>query len=263
MISLTASYSDHLDRLLQAGQATVDGLEFGPWASLERTRKYLSRLSDWKCYFHPGNMTGEIGWKPGALRRLQGYLALTRGPWASFHLTPEPLFFYWLAVKKGIYLPRLSPEWLTRAFIRKIQWLAEQLPVPILLENQESWPDPRWRYNFKVEPERIRQVIAATGAWLLLDLGHARIAAEELDMPVKDYLNCLPLEKVQQVHVSGPRARDGRLYDLHQPLQEVDYVLLEWTLAHTHPQVVTLEYIQELEPLREQLQRLRSIIDSL
>jgi uncharacterized protein (UPF0276 family) len=49
------------------------------------------------------------------------------------------------------------------------------------------------------------------------------------------------------------------LSDAHQPLLKDDYDLLEFILAKTHPQVVTLEYIQEADALREQLGRLRSI----
>jgi len=46
------------------------------------------------------------------------------------------------------------------------------------------------------------------------------------------------------------------LSDAHQPLLKDDYDLLEFILAKTHPQVVTLEYIQEADALREQLGRL-------
>jgi hypothetical protein len=102
-------------------------------------------------------------------------------------------------------------------------------------------------------------VLAQTGCGFLLDIGHARVSAENLGLDARDYLQCLPLERVVQVHTSGPRRVDGRLVDAHQPLQEEDYDLLEFTLAKTHPQVVTLEYIQEAGALREQLERLRNI----
>lgn len=163
-------------------------------------------------------------------------------------------------MRKGIFLPRLNPEWLMLAFIRKVRRLARRLTVPILLENLPSWPDRRWQYNFEVETERIDRVLASTGAGLLLDLGHARIAAEGLGMTVEAYLNRLPLERVRQIHASGPREKDGHLYDLHQPLQAVDYVLLEWVLARTRPEVVTLEYIQERDALGEQIHRLKEIL---
>lgn len=90
MISLTADYCNPLDDLLRAGQVPLDGLEFGPWFNTQRTHTYLQSLAGWKIYFHPADLLSEIGWIPGAFRRLQVYLALTGSPWASFHLTLEP-----------------------------------------------------------------------------------------------------------------------------------------------------------------------------
>ncbi len=262
MIKFTVDHCDSLETLRQAGPLPIDGLEFGPWYGLAETRTVLSHWPGMPAYFHPANLVSDLGLKPGAFKRLQAYLALTHSPWAAFHMVIEPPGCFWLAVKKGIYLPLISPEWLTRAFIAKIRKLSGQLAVPILLENLQSWPDPRWKYNFKIEPERIRRVLEATGAGLLLDLGHARIAAESLGMGAEDYLARLPLDRVRQIHTSGPRVREGHLHDLHQSLQAVDYALLEWALARTRPEVVTLEYIQEPDALNEQIQTLQGIIKS-
>jgi len=43
-------------------------------------------------------------------------------------------------------------------------------------------------------------------------------------------------------------------------VEDEDYRLLEWALAHTDPEVVTLEYYQEKEPLRQQLTRLAAML---
>ena len=83
-----------------------------------------------------------------------------------------------------------------------------------------------------------------------------------LGMEVYDYLDSLPLKHVVQVHVSGPRIRDGRLVDAHEPMQEIDYALLDYDLSRTQPQVVTLEYIRDRDALHEQLGRLRKVVDS-
>jgi hypothetical protein len=81
-----------------------------------------------------------------------------------------------------------------------------------------------------------------------------------LELDVYDYLSCLPLDRVVQIHVSGPRVRNDRLADVHEPLQEIDYAVLDFVLARTHPQVVTLEYIRERDVLREQLFRLGGVL---
>jgi uncharacterized protein (UPF0276 family) len=55
--------------------------------------------------------------------------------------------------------------------------------------------------------------------------------------------------------------RDGRLVDVHEPLRETDYELLESVLDRTQPQVITLEYTREQNALRQQLLRLRDMLD--
>jgi uncharacterized protein (UPF0276 family) len=127
---------------------------------------------------------------------------------------------------------------------------------------QRIEPLPFDGYDFEVQTERITQVLDKTGCGLVLDTGHARISAAALGVDVYDYVNDLPLNRVVQVHVSGPRVRDGRLVDAHEPLQDVDYALLDFVLARTHPRVVTLEYIRQREALREQLFNLRDVLDS-
>ena len=117
-------------------------------------------------------------------------------------------------------------------------------------------------YDFEVQTERITEVLEGAECGFVLDIGHARVSAAVLGVDVYDYLRDLPLNRVVQVHVSGPRMRDGRLVDAHESLQETDYALLDFVLDRTQPQVVTLEYTRKRESLQEQLFRLRGILDS-
>ena len=104
-------------------------------------------------------------------------------------------------------------------------------------------------------------MLEKTNCGFVLDTGHARVSAAALGMDVHDYLSSLPLNRVMQVHVSGPRIRNGGLVDAHESLQEIDYALLDFVLARTQPQVVTLEYIRQRDVLQEQLFRLRETLD--
>ena len=137
--------------------------------------------------------------------------------------------------------------------------LARSIQVPVILENIE--PLPFDGYDFEVQTKRIKKVIEETDCGFLLDIAHARVSAARLGIEIHEYLNDLPLNRVVQVHLSGPRLRGGRLVDAHEPLQDADYALLDFVLEQTRPQVVTLEYIREQEALREQLFRLRGILD--
>jgi uncharacterized protein (UPF0276 family) len=65
---------------------------------------------------------------------------------------------------------------------------------------------------------------------------------------------------VRQLHVSGPRPRDGVLADAHEPLLEEDYALLHDVLRQTRPLALTLEYYRDEAALQEQIGRLRELL---
>jgi sugar phosphate isomerase/epimerase len=222
-------------------------------------------LPDLPFSFHGGNLVAQVGIVPGAVARIAAYLRCTGSPWApspwaSMHLTLWPPGMLWLMLRRGWRLPLPDPDRSARRLVRQVATLQRALGVPLLLENTPGLP---WQgYGFEAEPERIAAVLEESGCGLLLDTGHARVAAAAMGVDVHDYLERLPLERAMQLHVSGPRTRDGRLVDAHEPLREIDYALLDGLLARTHPQVVTLEYIRERDALREQLHRLRRMRDA-
>lgn len=166
----------------------------------------------------------------------------------------------WLMLRRGWYVPLPHPERATRRLIQRVRRLARSIHVPVILENIE--PLPFQGYDFEVQTGQITQVLEETDCGFLLDIGHARVSAARLGVEVDDYLRRLPLNRVVQVYVSGPRLRAGSLDDAHEPLQEVDYALLDFVLKRTKSQAVTLEYIREREPLREQIFRLRGRLDA-
>lgn len=138
--------------------------------------------------------------------------------------------------------------------------------VPLLLENVPYYGF-RGAVRCVAEPGFIGAVLAETGAGFLLDLAHARVAADHLRMKAKDYIAALPLDRVREIHVSGPVFVAGQgLRDRHRELGEADYALLRWVLARTAPGIVTLEYNSRGEEgdsaaLTRQLGRLRAIIN--
>jgi uncharacterized protein (UPF0276 family) len=118
--------------------------------------------------------------------------------------------------------------------------LAAALPVPLLLENLDYWPTGA--YEYVSEPDFVASVIEDAGVEFLLDIAHAQVAAARLGMRSDDYLDRLPLHRIRQIHVSGPRVRDGVLIDAHEPLTDEDYRLLGRVLRARRPSAVTFEY---------------------
>jgi len=259
VIKLTTNLSDPLLELLQGNDAPIDAVEVGPWLSLRQIRAFRQTLPQFPFYFHAGDEINRVGLFPGAIARIIDYQRCTDSPWVSIHLTMWLPGMVRLMVRHGFRFPIPDPERSARRFIRNVKRLASAVRVPILLENPD--PLPFDGYDFEARTDRIKKVLEAVHCGLLLDIGHARVSAAVLGMDACDYLSSLPMDRVMQVHVSGPRLRAGRLVDAHEPLQEGDYALLDYVLEQAKPQVVTLEYIREKEALREQLIHLRQRLD--
>ena len=260
VIQLTTDLSDPLLDLVRDDKAPIDAVEVGPWFSVQQIRDYRRMLPELAFFFHGGDLIEGVGLVPGAISRIAAYVHSTDSPWVSMHITMWLPGMVRLMLRRGWRMPLPNPERATRRFVQRVRRLARSIQVPVILEN--TVPLPFDNYDFEVQTERITEVLERAECGLVLDTGHARVSAAVLGVDVHDYLSGLPLDRVVQVHVSGPRMRDGSLVDAHEALQEIDYALLDFVLARTAPQVVTLEYIRERDALQEQLFRLRDVLNS-
>lgn len=148
----------------------------------------------------------------------------------------------------------------------------EHLSVPLLVENVPFYGF-RGTLRCATDPGVVREVCESTGAGLLLDLAHARVAAWHREDDARAYLKAMPLERVCEIHVSGPiMDPEEGLRDRHLEMQEDDYALLTWALGRTEPEMVVLEYggtgprfewRSDAALLERQLARLRDICPKL
>ena len=257
-MKLSVNHSQALISGLTAGSLHVDAIEWVPALPPQAIREAREILPEMPFHFHQGRMRFD---QPG-YQALREYIQLCpQSPWVSIHLAPLPALITIPALRWKLFLPQPSPTGSIRRFIQQVKKLQLRFKRPVILENMPAL-HPR-KYRFESEPETIWQVQEATGCKLLLDLAHARIAAEARRMDVHAYIKALPLEHVVQMHLAGTRRdeRSGRLFDAHQPLSREDYELLDWTLARAAPEWITLEYFRE-DPaaLSDQLQRLAALI---
>lgn len=121
----------------------------------------------------------------------------------------------------------------------------EHSEVPVMIENMDHNP----MYNRlcvmreAVEPMFITEMCEKYDLKLLLDTAHASVSAWHLNMDVYDYMAQMPLERVQEVHLIGTQlTEDQGLKDMHTPLQDHDYQLMDWLMERITPEVITLEY---------------------
>lgn len=113
----------------------------------------------------------------------------------------------------------------------------------ILLENVPAKIGVKARGTL-ANPEFICKAIKKSNTFFLLDIAHARVAADVLGIPYSDYINRLPLEEVKEIHLSGcVQNSEGKLIANHSEMNEEDYDILDELLEKCpNVKVLTLEY---------------------
>lgn len=252
-MKLSVNHSKAVINLIQTGKVSVDAIETVPYISLDVIKEAQTALKGMDFHYHHGRMLFTRADK----NKLSEYLAAApQSPFISIHLAPLPAYITYPAMRWKLYLPEPNQEYCIKSFIEQVKRLKSEFSTPVILENMPALHPSK--YRFESEPKVITRVLDETDCSLLLDLAHARIAAEVRNMPVEDYLAQLSLEKTVQIHLAGVRSRDGRLYDAHESLTETDYALLGWVLQRSHPRWLTLEYFYEYpDQVQEQLTRLK------
>jgi hypothetical protein len=259
MPKLTINYSESLQRLIRAGRhLPIDGVEVGPWFSVVQIERARRALPELPFHLHMGSLVSRVRYWPGTINRLERYLCCTENEWLSLHIELLPLARYVLGTRVGIYLDPPGSGRAVQRFVGLLDRVRAVVDLPVILENLASLPVEK--YHYAADPAVLVELLALADCRLLLDLAHARLAAGFRGQPVEEYVSALPLERVQQIHVSGIRRKDCRWYDAHDSLQEEDYRLLEWTLERCTPTVVTLEYFRQEVPLRQQIERLGEML---
>jgi uncharacterized protein (UPF0276 family) len=253
--------SDLCRRLFAAGGVRADFLETGgPRAATAAAVRHVPRLLVHNAVWNWSLAHPHAVEMPGVLSTTRAVAAGTGTPWLSVHLGFAAAE---VAPEGGMMRPQspvLPREAVRAAIAGGARDLAAALPVPLLLENLDYWPTGA--YEYISEPDFVAAVLAEAGVEFLLDLAHAQVAAARLGMRSDDYLARLPLGRVREIHLSGPRVRDGALIDAHESLTDEDYRLLAVALAASRPEAVTLEYhgATQAVVVRE-LARLRRVLE--
>ena len=258
MIQLTANYSESLEKLIRGKDAPVDGVEVGPWFTPKKIKSLQQELPDWQFQFHASSFITRYQYQPGALKRLDEYLACTQSQWVSLHIELLPVHVFLLSSCFGLHLAPPKIERVKSRFVRLLSMVRDGVKIPVILENLPSLP--KEKYVYATDPTVITEIVRTTNSGFPLDIAHARAAASYCGMAIENYVEKLPLERTTQIHVSGVREKDGHLQDAHEAMQDEDYAVLNWVLGKSEPKMVTLEYFRELSKLREQLWKLREMI---
>jgi uncharacterized protein (UPF0276 family) len=261
MVKLAVHYFSELLALAQDPELDFAYVKIGDWLE-EAAYEALAGSLHKRFLYHARSLVREsLAETRELIAHLEGWQQRTGCAWLSAHLD------YYTDSQVDAILHVGSQGYgydVEQSFARiceAAKTVAAQLPVPLLLENVPNWPWPG-EVDVGVRPDFICRVLDQTGCDLLLDMAHARIAAAALECDAQDYLQQLSLGRVVEIHVSGPRYESGAWWDCHEALQDEDFALLEWLLQRTQPQVVTLEYWKHPARVRDQVLRLKPLLDA-
>lgn len=167
-------------------------------------------------------------------------IELAEPPYLSTHLGAELHFFPQFQGELHRFDPGLKEEMLTR-FLTNIELVKKTTGLPLVLENV---PYYLWGRNYKIgsDPSFISEVCEAGDCGFLLDIAHARCSAWSFGVPIEQYLDSLPLARLVEIHLAGVTQRVEGVLDTHTKLTDEDYRLLEYILAKTTPETITIEY---------------------
>lgn len=145
--------------------------------------------------------------------------------------------------------------------VSNAQRLSAMLPIPVLLENAPIGPGdaPTW----SLEPNFIWQTLVGAQCKMQLNLAHALINAEHLEMELDLYLEMLPLDAVTHIRVSGVRYSEARgaLYDARETLTHRELDALRFALDNASPKAIVLDYGgDDPEQVGEQFEAIRKLL---
>lgn len=255
---LACNYSPQLVELLEQDRVAVDWIKLGRWDVFGEEYRVARALRPilLHCLPHAGKPSfAEIEWN-----KLNTAIQACGSPHIALHLAAMPTDWE--------QQPTTEEDIVDRMIAGVLVW-KEQMSVDLLVENVPYYGF-RGTLRCSTDPKVITSICEQCDVGLLLDLAHLRVAAWHRKEEVSDYLRKLPLDRVQEIHVSGPAmdAKEG-LRDRHLEMQNVDYELLDKALKWTKPDFVSLEYggtgprmewRSERDVLERQLKRLREIV---
>lgn len=218
-----------------------------PLAHLERIR------ADYPLVMH-GVSLSVAGPEPldlAYLRDLKNLADRLQPGWVSDHLC-------WSADAHS-QLHDLLPVPLTRAALDhvggRVAQVQDLLGRALVLENVSSYV--RFAADEMTEWDFLTQLLAATGARLLLDVNNVYVSGRNHGFDPLDYLNAIPVGCVAQIHLAGHEDRGDIVIDTHDhPVRPEVWALYGHALQRFGAVPTMIERDDHIPPLPELLDEL-------
>jgi uncharacterized protein (UPF0276 family) len=144
---------------------------------------------------------------------------------------------------------------------RRIEHVQEILGRRILLENVSSYIT--FAHDEMAEHEFIRELVRRSDCLLLLDVNNVYVSSVNHGFDPLAYLDAMPAERIQQIHLAGHSRRGPYLVDTHDaPVSEPVWALYGETVRRFGSIATMIERDDNIPPLEElvaELSRARTI----
>ncbi len=232
-MKLAVNYSNPLIGLLKEGAVKIDLIKCPDWEGMITEARPYGQIG-----LHFDLEVGFGNTFRADFSRIHKLLETTATPHVNTHLATPRGF----DPESPAELKRINTLWRD-----EIQHMRDHLDTyAVALENL-PFTNANMHLQPAANPEIFSQVVEDTGCMFLLDLAHARIAADSSNVDVKAYLHALPTDRLVEMHITGIKIHGGVLTD-HFELNEEDWTVFRWALDEIHagrwrkPEIVAFEY---------------------
>lgn len=233
---LGCNYSIELIQLIRENKVDVDYIKLGLFdmyadvvEEASSMRPLLLHGFGYDEYIGMKNMK-DIDWK-----KVNEYIVKFKAPHVGTHML----------CRKGDWDDEVSDDEILSYMVGNIELWKRNINVPFLIENMpySDYYSKKGMRKCYVDTETIKKICEGKNVDILLDVAHAKIAAYGNGETIYNYIGRLPLSRIREIHLAGTYMdKETGLRDKHMEMEEEDYKILEWLLARTNPDVITLEY---------------------
>ncbi len=220
------NYSHEAAELVRTGRLVLDRFKFPAWPEL-----LASNPTEVRPYVHFDWFAGRGLPSDRELDEAESLACNTRTPWFNLHFSPaEDGSLREVNRDLAALVERFGSD---RIGLENVPW-----------DSSPEFPLPR----AAADPDLLSQVVDEFEIGLILDIAHARWAAESIGMEFLTYLDRLPTNRLIELHVTGLGFdKEGRKRD-SMPLDATAWSQIAQVLEAAArgdlpvPRIVTLEY---------------------
>jgi uncharacterized protein (UPF0276 family) len=172
----------------------------------------------------------------------------------------------WVGVN-GRYVHELIPMPYTSESLRHMKTRVDQvqnlLGRRILIENPSAYLS--FNDSELAEPEFLGELCRQTDCGILLDVNNIHVSATNNGFSASDYLDSIPINRVEEIHLAGYTEMDGYLFDTHgQRVHPPVWKLYNQAIKKLGPKPTLIEWdtdIPEFAVIHEEAMKAQAVLN--